>query len=337
MELLLEAGSETPLAREFPNHIKLHCVPSGEGASAWMMGLLRFFREHSEIQVVHSHYHLGSGFVLGAAALAGIRVRIAHIHTQSACHGSRLDTKPVVSVVARQMLSASATAYLSPSMSALRDVCKEGLDARKLAMVLPYGVNEQRFAFDRAARLRMRHSLGISPATLLVGHVGRFVGFKNHTFLINAFAACAARRPNVHLLLIGDGALRPEIETLAYTRAREKVTLLGVRSDVPELLSAMDVFVFPSRVEGLGLAAVEAQASGLPIVMSEGVPEEAVAVAGLVRRLSLGSGPQAWGREIAKMSPSDEAERMEAASRFSQRISVSAQQLSAFYDKANGR
>ena len=100
----------------------------------------------------------------------------------------------------------------------------------------------------------------------MIGHVGRFLWAKNHPFVVKVAAALFQREPRARLLLIGDGPLQPEIEALVRTSGiADRVIFAGARADVPRLLKgAMDAFVFPSHFEGLGLAAVEAQAAGLP-------------------------------------------------------------------------
>jgi len=112
-------------------------------------------------------------------------------------------------------------------------------------------------------------------------------------------AELVARRrvgaPPVRLLLIGEGPSRGELESQAAALGiREYVQFLGARPDVPRLLAAMDVFVFPSLWEGLGLAVVEAQAAGLPLVLSDRIPPEATVLPELVRRLSPDAPAIAW-------------------------------------------
>ena len=107
-------------------------------------------------------------------------------------------------------------------------------------------------------------------------------------------------QPNVRFLLVGDGALRPEIEASARELGIEKnVVFAGARTDVPRLmLGAMDVFLFPSLREGLGLSVVEAQAAGLPCLVSEVVPRDACVVAGAVSYASVGEGAVSWTRQL---------------------------------------
>lgn len=123
----------------------------------------------------------------------------------------------------------------------------------------------------------MRLDLDIAPEQKAICHIGRFSDEKNHEFLLKAFAKCTSGEFDGRLFLIGRGPLRNDMEQLAVDlKIRDKVVFLGVRSDIPDLLMAMDLFVFPSKWEGLGIAAIEAQASGLPCILSPALPDMAV-------------------------------------------------------------
>jgi glycosyltransferase involved in cell wall biosynthesis len=134
-------------------------------------------------------------------------------------------------------------------------------------------------------------------------HVGRFVPGKNHIFLLRIMAELAQRKSAARLWLIGDGPLRPLIEQEALSLGIvDRVQFLGNRSDVPELLSVANLFVFPSLSEGLGLAAIEAQAAGLPVLMAGHLPVELDLLPGRCRRLALDLPIHKWVDSILEMS-----------------------------------
>lgn len=122
---------------------------------------------------------------------------------------------------------------------------------------------------DRSATLQ---SIGIPQEAFVVGHVGRFAEEKNHKFLLRVFQEIASRKPNAHLLLVGSGELQNAVEQEIKEKQLEShVTILSHRSDIPDLLHAMDVMVFPSFYEGFSVTLVEAQAAGLKCVVSDAV------------------------------------------------------------------
>lgn len=131
-----------------------------------------------------------------------------------------------------------------------------------------------KFRFREAVRQSVRRQFAIEH-DVVIGHVGRFVFQKNHDFLIDLFHVIHQRNVQTKLLLIGEGELRPIIEEKVYALGLEQdVLFLGKRHDIPELMWAMDVFVLPSRFEGLPVVAVEAQAAGLPLVLSDAISSE---------------------------------------------------------------
>jgi glycosyltransferase involved in cell wall biosynthesis len=160
----------------------------------------------------------------------------------------------------------------------------------------------------------MRASLGVPQDALVIGHVGRFTPQKNHAFWLRVAVRLADRRDDVHFVLVGDGELRPAFEEQVRQRGlQDRFTLTGVRSDVPHVLRAMDVFLFPSHFEGLGIVLLEAQATCLPCVVSDSVTPEATVVERQVSRLSLAASPATWAEKVLEMSTRDRSHAHRAA------------------------
>lgn len=148
-------------------------------------------------------------------------------------------------------------------------------------------------------RDKVREELGIADK-VVVGHVGRFEEQKNHQFLIDIFYELSKEREDAVLLLIGEGPLREEIEEkVKQYGLKEKVRFLGVRSDVPRLWKAMDMFLFPSLFEGLPIVALEAQASGVYSIMADSITSE-VKITDDVKFISLNQDAKYWKNEILK-------------------------------------
>ena len=128
----------------------------------------------------------------------------------------------------------------------------------------------------------------------MLGHVGRLTEVKNHQFLFKVFSSIHRRVPRSVLLLAGRGELESQLrETAKQMGLSDSIVFLGVRDDVPSLLCAFDLFIFPSFAEGLSCAVIEAQASGLPVLLSNGVPD-AARVLSTTTRLDLSIGADAW-------------------------------------------
>ena len=174
--------------------------------------------------------------------------------------------------------------------------------------VLYYGIDLSPFR-EGADRREIRAELTIPEDAFVIGHVGSFTEQKNHAFLVEIAAEVVRRRPDARLLLVGDGPLRPDIERkVAELGLTGKVIFAGLRADVPRLmLGAMDVFLLPSLYEGLPVVGMEAQAAGLPFLVSDAVTGELDVVGPLLRRLSLSQPAPAWAEAVLAVRDSSPA------------------------------
>ena len=144
----------------------------------------------------------------------------------------------------------------------------------------------------------MRDEMKIKKNHIVLGHVGRFNQQKNHGLLLRIFKAVHDAMPQTVLMLVGDGELREQIEECIHSLGlQDNVILTGIRSDIADLMQAMDVLLFPSIYEGLPVALVEAQASGLPCVISDVITDEVV-ITDLICKLSLKSPISEWKNAI---------------------------------------
>ena len=142
-------------------------------------------------------------------------------------------------------------------------------------VVIKNGVDLERFRRYTRPNIELRESIGVPKDAFVVGHVGRFTQAKNHTFLLRIFKEITRRKSNAHLLLVGNGVLEAEIRRqVSELELGSQITILSHRTDIPELLSVMDVMVFPSFYEGLSVTLVEAQASGLRCIVSDSINHE---------------------------------------------------------------
>lgn len=168
----------------------------------------------------------------------------------------------------------------------------------KQVKIIKNGIITKDYVYDPKVREQIRRQLDLEDK-FVIGHVGAFREQKNHKFLLDVFSRLNI--PNADLMLIGDGSLKPEIMQKAKDLGvSNRVLFMGSRNDVADLLQACDIFVMPSLWEGLGIAAIEAQASGLPTLISNEFPKE-TQITDLCKSLSL-STPKKWIKQIDKLS-----------------------------------
>lgn len=166
-------------------------------------------------------------------------------------------------------------------------------------LVLNNAIDSKEFLFNGDTRIKKRKELNINNR-FVVGHVGRFDSPKNHDLLIDIFKVVHDKNNNSLLLLVGDGELRNQIEKkVDGLGLNDSVIFTGVRSDISDLMQVMDVLVFPSLYEGLPVTLIEAQASGLPCIISDNISEE-VKITELVKFISIDNNVNIWANEIAK-------------------------------------
>lgn len=251
-----------------------------------------FFKSHPEYKIVHVHQDCLSGVILKAAQKQGVPVRIAHSHSSS----QDKNLKYLIKLFYMGLIPRYATQLFACGKEA-GDWMFRGAPYH----IINNAVDTAKYTYSPEKRTQMRGQLGISRDALVIGHVGRFDAVKNHTFLIDCFVQLKKQRDNAVLLLVGDGGLRQEIqEKVKACGLTDSVIFTGLRSDIPELMQVMDIFVFPSLYEGLGIAAIEAQAAGLPCLVSDGVPEECTKTDRVVH-CALKDGPQKWAEQILQM------------------------------------
>ncbi len=270
-------------------------VPCPRGLNPW--SFRRRFRKilrEGKYDAVHSHVTLFSGVVLRWAQAEGIPMRIAHSH---ASHDDKPDTLPRRHYrrIMKSWIDRYSTQGLAASRIAAAQLFGKDWEADERFRVLHCGIDLLPFQ-EPAVRDEVRKELGLPLDVPIVGHVGRFVPAKNHSFLLKIFGELLKKRPDVHLLLVGDGVLRPEIEAQAKSMSLSgHVHFVGTRTDVPRLMrGAIDIFVFPSLWEGLPVTLIEAQAAGLPSIVSDTVTSEASVLCDRFTQLPLSVRSEEW-------------------------------------------
>ena len=298
----------------------------------------RFFetllKEHPEWRVVHGQFMKAAAPVYLGIAKRNGRYAIAHSHNTKDGSAAKNVAMTAIRYPVRKIAdhffgcSQEAGEYAFGKMiasSSKFEVATNGID---LSLYLP---NEER-------RRRMRHELGFDDGAFVVGHVGRFHPQKNHELLVRAFAVIRRRRPAAKLVLIGmgplEGAVRQQVRDLGLD---DSVIFVGSVNNVPDYLRAMDVFLFPSIYEGLGMVLVEAQAAGLPVVMSREIALRGMnfICEGNVALRSLSESAEAWAEAVLAVraqTPQDEC--IELVSHAGYDVEQTTERMSDFYLRA---
>lgn len=237
--------------------------------------LRAFFARHArEYDVIWDNECMFNDLLpLRLAAEYGIPVRIAHSHNpQNVDPSLSGKSKGAAHRVQRRTLSRYANVLWASSEASAKWACP-AMDLP--CAIIPHAVDVTRYRYRADVRAEVRAHYGLEDCRV-VGHVGRLQYQKNGMFLLDAFAHLHQREPRARLVMVGEGPDLLSLEARAVDLGvSEAVLFLGQRDDVCRLLQAFDVFAMPSRVEGLGMAAVEAQAAGLPCVLSSAFPKEA--------------------------------------------------------------
>lgn len=256
--------------------------------SQYFRFMKKFFEEHPEYKIIHSHIDAMSYFPLRAAKENHIPIRIAHSHS------SKLDRDLKLPIKYMALKNIEKVANVN---CACGSVAGKFMFPNNDFHVVNNAIELNSFTFDEKIRNIKRRELKVENQ-FVIGHVGRYCYIKNQMFLLDVFKYVLAERENSHLLLIGKGEdqdkLKKKIRDLGI---ENKVSLLIDRADVAELYQAMDVFVLPSLFEGLPMVGVEAQANGLPCVVSDKISKE-IMLTNNIMMLRIRDGAQRWSTEI---------------------------------------
>ena len=254
---------------------------------------LDVFFKSNHFDIVHVHNNSFGYFPLKYAKKYGTKVRIMHSHTSS--------LKDDVKKVLLGKLLNKKIPNVATDLFACGDEAGKWMYKNKKFEIIPNAIEVDKFAFNPEIRNSFRENLS-AQNTINIINVARFNYCKNHLFLLEVFAEIIKKNGNYKLFLVGDGELKSQIlEKIKKLKIEHNVELLGIRNDIPELLQAMDVFLFPSLFEGLPVSLVEAQATGIQCVISDGVPAESILVKENVKVISLKENAEQWANKILEI------------------------------------
>ena len=273
-------GGKVIIQPSFPRHIMAN-----------YRELKQFLKEHhSEYRAIHLHANaLIYVKPIQIAKKYRIPIRIIHSHSVTSKYK-----------VLHEINMKRCSRWYTHSFACSINAGKWMFDKKEFK-VINNGVDLKRFKYNFGIRKELQKSYNIEDKTV-IGHVGRFESAKNHKFLIEVFRQYHLNNPNSVLLLIGDGQEKKNIEQIVekYNLSKD-VIFTGAVGNVEDYLSAMDVFLFPSLWEGLGIVLIEAQANGLPCIISNVIPREAC-LSNYYYEIDLNENIEEWVEKIKYVS-----------------------------------
>lgn len=292
----------------------------------YISDLNKFFSKHNEYKVIHAHMPSLAYLYLGIAKKYNVKHRILHSHNAFCSKNVKGYLKMILSKIAKY----NATKLLACSHKA--GIFQYG---KSEFTVINNAIDIDKFSYNYDIRNQVRKELNIEDK-FVIGHIGRFNVQKNHVFIINILNKIKREKNNIHLILVGTGELKEEIERLVYKLGLcENVTFLGVRNDTYKLYQAFDLFILPSLHEGLPVVGVEAQAAGLPILFSEEVTKE-VKLTDEVKFLPINKGVEIWKEKILDIEKKKilRDNNKNQLTKLGYNVKIEAQKLIALYTSA---
>ena len=263
------------------------------GKSKYEDALVKFFRQHSEYKIIHSHLNEVSGAVMEAAKKANVPVRIAHAHNTG--NNNNIIQK-IYKIYLKRKISKNATDLFACSEEAAKWLY--GREYNK-SVILNNAIDINRFDFSRTDRNEVRKKYNIADDCVLIGNVGRLLEEKNQLYLLEIFKYYHDKNPNSKLMLIGEGKYEKNIKIkIEELRLGKFVLIIKPTKEIEKYYSSFDYFIFPSKREGLGMVLIEAQVSGLKCFASDKVIPKTTKITKNIDFIDLKKGPQEWAKLI---------------------------------------
>ena len=259
----------------------------------------------NQYKIIHINSDMSWKMLLYAipARMAGVRHIILHAHS-TGIDGDHRIVKRICQIISSPFMRFYGDQLLACSDEAAEYLFGKNLCSKKGYKVIKNGIDINKFKFDELKRISIRKELGVRDDELLIGNTSRIAYPKNPLFLLEVFFRLNKKMPNSKLLFVGGGDEKCIKLVQNYVNShglKDKVIFLGHLDSVAPYLSALDVFVFPSLFEGLGISLIEAQTAGLPCVISDNVPSLAT-VTKDVHALSLSLPYDKWAMEIQSLA-----------------------------------
>lgn len=261
------------------------------GEKKYIKELEKFFLEHPEYKIVHSHLNQVSGAVMQACKQANVPIRIAHSHNTN--NSNNIVLKGYKRYL-QSKINKYATDYLACTKEAAKWLFRKNINK---AVLLNNAIETQKFQFSEKNRKEIREKLKIDDEAVVIGNVGRCVKAKNQEFLLDIFAEYKKKNKNAFLIIVGEGILKEKLIKKAK-KIDSSIKIIEPTKEIEKYYSAFDYFVFPSKFEGLGIVLIEAQISGLQCFASEKVIPASVKITERLTFINLKQSPTLWAEKI---------------------------------------
>lgn len=246
--------------------------------------------------VVHLHSDFFNGYLAFLAKIANVKVIVSHSHTINDGKESNLYRK-IYRKLSRYLILKNAHFLLGCSTMANQHLYGDCNPAE----VIFNGIHVHDFCKNKNNNF-LREELKIDKNDLILGHIGRFSYEKNHKRLIDIFSELKKLKPNIHLVLVGEGDLKEDILNYVKKKGLEKdVHFLGSRRDIANIMNSLDLFILPSLFEGMPLTVIEAQTAGVKTIISENVPDDVIVINDLVLKVDLDKSDTEIAQEVLNM------------------------------------
>lgn len=262
--------------KKMGGHIYYAESPKKVGIKNYIENMKDIMLKYGPYDAVHSHMNVMSGMVMVSAWLAGVKIRVSHSHNTKFPNSSKVNFvgKILIKLFANRKVACGEKAGKALFCGSKFCVIPNGIDASKY------------YVYDENEKKQIQNKLGMQQGVLQICHVGRFVDVKNHSFIIE-IAQALKNKIKFQMHLLGNGELFETIQEKAKEQNLEEVLFHGSVNNVNEYLKASDIFILPSKYEGLPVTLVEAQSAGVSCLISDKVPTEADFKIGLIKSLPL--------------------------------------------------
>lgn len=273
------------------------------GHFKYLKELKNFFLTHKEYKIVHSHYNAVSGIILREAKKCGIKNRIAHSHT---AYPKYKFVEGIYKSYSKYLIKLNATERFACS----KDAGNWLYGKNNKFKIINNGIEIDKYIFSQNIRAIKRDEIGILKDEFCLISVGRLSKEKNFDFLLDIMKIIQEKSNKIKLYIVGEGNLEYFLKEKMRNESIKNIEFLGMKKNINEIYNAMDLMIFPSLFEGLGIVAIEAQSNGIKVLASENIPKEADLGLGLFKVLNLKDKDE-WIKEIIKESKSFRKEQNE--------------------------